>query len=51
MEWFEAMLGGLCGERVVKVGEDNPLKDLRSRAEEGDGAVGAAGVGRFARFE
>ena len=46
----ETMLGVVRGQSKVKVGKDEALEHLRCRAEEGNGAVTTAEIGRFTGF-
>ena len=51
VEGFVAMLGRVGGKGIFQVGEKEAFQNLCSRTEEGDGAVGAAGVRGFAGLE
>ena len=51
VEGFKAMLGGVSGEGFFEMREEEAFQDFSCRAKEGDGAVGATGVRRFAGLE
>ena len=51
MKFGETVLRWWSFEGGGDVGEKETFEDFGSRAEEGDGAVGVGGGGRFVRFE